>query len=233
MVPEGERTRPEFSVSDKDDKNAVINLVPVPLAKAIDEALFTTGELFHKDERVLWKELRSREQTPTPMDNRLRLKFWVEYDRCLATGSRQMIMANVVGGICSRELFYYHYLKYPHKVAWLVCPPTDYMTKASEALEFGLEQMRDILDMPHATAGKLDAKLAEIKLKIIALLDARVRGAVVQKTLNVNASVGDVKRVAEANSVEELEKQLKELRRRDQLSKNIPTPGQVEVLDPE
>lgn len=232
-----ENRRPEFSLADRADKMSIINLVPDAVGQAIEDALFTQEELFHKEERELWKELRSREQTPSPLDNRLRLKFWTEYDRVLGAGGKQMIMANVLGGLCSKELFYKKYLTHPHKVAWLVCPPTDYLTKASEALEFGLEQLRDILDMPHkigeGTTAKLDAKLAEIKLKIITLLDARVRGAVVQKTMNINASIGAVKGVAEANTVEDLERQLKELRRRDQMSKNLPLQGQVTVLDPE
>ena len=57
-------------------------------------------------------------------------------------------MMRVIAGICTYEYFHRRYMKTPSKVAWLLCPPTGYVVKTNEALEFGLEQLQDILDQP-------------------------------------------------------------------------------------
>lgn len=218
----------EISVSDEQNPRSVVNLVPPSVSERLKQHVFEHPELFDKDEHTLHKYLRAQERTPSPLDNRLRLKWWMEYDRVQARGEAQMNMVNVLAGLCSRELFYGHYLKNPNKCAWLLCPPTGYMVKAEEALEFGLEQLRDILDLPHVNYGKVDTKLADLKLKIVALLDTRVQGAIVQKNVNVNlgAQAKGIDNATAAATMEDIKKQLTELRRRDKQSRNLPLASQ-------
>src|ERR1041384_7730963 len=83
------------SLADRSNPISVVNLVPGAVGKALEDALFTNPEFFDKDERALWVFLRKDNKQPTPTDNRLRLKFWMEYDNAMAKGAR-MNLANVV-----------------------------------------------------------------------------------------------------------------------------------------
>lgn len=224
----------EISVLDRTNERSIVNLVPPTVAEFILKHTEENPELFNKDEHELQKYLRAQDKSISPGDNRLRLKFWVEYDRAQGRGDKGINMSNVLSSICSREFFYGQYLKHPHKVAWLLCPPTGYMVKAEEALEFGLEQLRDILSLPHVVNGKLDAKLAELKAKIVAMLDNRVKGGVVQKSMNLNVSTSNesVAQAAAASTMEDLQKQLKELERRNRKAQNLPLSG-AKVIDVE
>lgn len=214
----------EISLFDEDNKRSVVSLVTPIVRQAIQDHVFTHGELFNIDERDLYQRLRNDQKQPSPTDNRLRIRFWDEYDRTQAQNFSSMNMVNVVAGICSREFFYANYLKRAEKVAWLLCPPAGYMTKAEEALEFGLEQLRDILDQPHVLGGKVDTKLGELKAKIVMMLDVRVKGAVVQKSLNMNISTSkdQVEKAATAITAEDLMRQLKDLDRKNRQAQNLP-----------
>lgn len=224
---------PQLPVSllDKANTRSVVNIVPGRVRTAIEEAYFECEELFKMDERDLFKHLRSLEKTPSPTDNRLRLKFWVEYDRVQASGEAKMNMTAVLASVCHQEYFFGKYLGQPHKVAWLLCPPTGYMVKAEEALEFGLEQLRDILEQPHIVAGKVDTKLGELKAKIVGMLDTRVKGAPIQKNLNLNVSTSNeaVAKAAAAETMETLDRRLKELQNRERASRNLPLANPSDV----
>lgn len=214
----------EISLLDPADERSVVNLVPTLVGTYIKEHSEKHPDFFGVDEHTLYKKLRDDNKQPSPLDNRLRLKFWVEYDRVQGLGLKSMTMINVLAGICSKELFYNNYLKRVEKIAWLLCPPTGYMAKAEEALEFGLEQLRDILELPHSSFGKADVKLGELKAKIVAMLDNRVKGAVVQKNMNFNLSASgrSVEKLAAAETGEDLMKQLKELDRKNRRAQNLP-----------
>lgn len=225
----------EISLLEESNERSVVNLVPPTVGKAIRDHVFEREELFNIDEKELYKILRNDSKSPSPTDNRLRLKFWDEYDRVQAHGCNSMNMSNVLSGICSREFFYHNYLQRVEKVAWLLCPPTGYMVKAEEALEFGIEQLRDLLEQPHVLGGKVDTKLGELKAKIVMMLDTRVKGAVIQKTmnLNVNTSNQGVARAAAAGTAEDLMKQLKELDRKNRQAQNLPMADPAEGGKPD
>lgn len=220
------------------EPRAVINLVPGALANAMLEAGKARPDLFGMDERTLWKQLRSDSKQPTATDNRLRIKFWDEYDRAQADNSR-MEVKNIFAGICVREYFYGHYLAKPEKVAWMMCAPASYEVKMEEALAFGIEQLRDILELDHVSAsGRIDVKLLELKAKIVAMMDQRVKGAVVQrvenKNMNLNISTSDqtVAKKAMAGTMEQIEKRLKELDSRDRYqAKQVAQAKEAEVVD--
>lgn len=233
LVPSALTPAHEIAILDATNDRSIVRLVPNTVSESITQHSFEKPELFDKDEHELHKYLREQNRTPTATDNRLRLKFWTEYDRAMSRGEKAMNMVNVLAGVCSRELFYGHYLRNPHKVAWLLCPPTGYMVKAEEALEFGLEQLRDILNQPHTIGGKVDTKLGELKAKIVMMLDTRVKGAVVQKqmNLNVNTSNESVAKAAAAGTMEDLQRQLLDLERRNRVAQNLPLASEKPVID--
>lgn len=211
---------------DEKHPRSLINLVEDRVKDAMQNALKKIPDYFELDEQDLYKKLYSEKLMPTPTDNRIRLRFWMEYDYAQTYNKRKLDMARVIAGICSFDYFYNHYLKSVSRVAWLISMPTGYGAKSEEALEFALEQMRDILAQNHLVNGKVDTKLGELKAKIYNMLDNRLRGAVVQKTmsLNVNTSSPQVaQRIAQSlgqPTAEALEKRLKELRAREKKNLN-------------
>lgn len=210
---------------DTENPRSLINLLRPTIREKVQEALFEEAALFEMDEGQLYKKLRERQLSITATDNRLRLKFWMEYDHCQSVCSNEIDMMRVIAGICTYEYFHRRYMKTPSKVAWLLCPPTGYVVKANEALEFGLEQLRDILDQPHVLpGGKVDTKLGELKLKIIQMLDVRVKGApvqrIVQANLNTNAIASSVTQTITPMAIESLEKELRSLEKREKELQN-------------
>lgn len=213
---------------DRTEDRSVINLVPNAVAAAMIDASKSKPELFGLDERDLFAALKRMEKTPSPTDNRLRMAFWLEYDRSQME-MKPMNMTNVFAGVCTKQLFYGNYLHSAERVAWLLCPPVKYIVKIEEALDFGLDRMRDILSIPVQEPGRpVNVKLAELQAKIVAMLDQRSKGAVTQRieqrNMNLNISTND-KKVAQAaveNSMVALEKRLKELERRERASQNLP-----------
>jgi hypothetical protein len=224
----------EILIWDEGNPRSVLNIVKHPprfRAQCL-EAKFEKEELFGLDEARLYEKLRELSATPKPADNRLRLKFWFEYDYA-QTYRTDLDLKRVCAGIMEVDYFTKAYMEHPTKVAWLLCPPQNYMVKASEALEYGLEQMRDILGKDHyigapGAGGEraLDFPLAKLKLEIFKVLDMRVKGAPTQKLAHLHAhttSPQAAKAVAGMmveGSVEEMKKRLEYLKRQEENMKN-------------
>ncbi len=229
----------EIVLWDKENPRSVLNLLPPVVSKRIGDAAFEKDTLFRLDEQALYKHLSELGHRPNATDNRLRIKFWHEYERVQAQNLNEMIVTNITSGIVSREFFYSHYLHVPEKLAWLMCPPTNYIVKAEEALEFALEQMRDILETPHTLpGGKLDPKVADMKIKIFKLLDDRVRGAVIQRvhtlaesrsmvsieTRTTPQEAATVAGVVQGLTQEETARRIRELEARKRSATHVPAP---------
>lgn len=207
---------------DREDPRALMNLLPKQVVKAVEDALFDdkNKELFGMDELTLYKYIKQDEtMSITPTDNRLRLKFWMEYDYCQAFHTKGIDWKRVIAGICTYENFFRNFLKKPHKVAWLLCPPTGYAVKVNESLEFGIDQLRDILEIPHTVGGKTDHKLGELKSKIVALLHVWQKGAPVQRAIVANLTGNAAAQAAgykgTEKSMEAMERKLKELEKKE------------------
>jgi hypothetical protein len=165
---------------------------------------------------------------PSLTDERLRNAFWAEYEASFKL-NQGMQMSRVYAGVCSKQCFYESVIKNPARVAWMLCPPTHYMNAMEEALLFGVDQMREILALPHVgKSGLIDSKLCSVKVEIVKMLDARVKGAVVQKTqaVNVNVKAEDVEQVKSMvqgpNNMDEIDRRLREL---EQESKQLEVPA--------
>ena len=176
-------------------------------------------ELRFMDER----ELRAHVK-PNSSVEALRNSFWVEYakarDKCL-----RMQMSSVYSGICSAEYFINNVLKSPGMTAWVMRPPVDYSRAMEALLIFGIERLREIMEAPvyKTTRDKhgimtrsLDADAAKVVLKAYELVDMRMKGNFTQrsevKSLHVHA---DVKELAEKDSMEDIERRLRDLRKRE------------------
>lgn len=225
----------EVDVWHRTEEHSLINLVPFILQDKFIEAQKKEPGLFGHDERALYKMLRGSNRQPTPTDNRLRLAFWVEYDRAQAANEK-MNLAYVYSGVCLQEYFKFTYLNLPAKVAWLICPPTSYEVTLKEGVSFGLKVMRDILDEDPADypMGQR-VKFKELQAKIFAMLDMREKGAFTQrsevKQMNLNVSTND-KAVAGAmieSNVDALEKRMKQLERQERQAQNLVVKDDITV----
>lgn len=217
-------------VWNRTEEKSVFNLVPGAVQAAMVELGKQRPELFTLDERDLYRKLRSENLLPSAVDNRLRMQFWLEYDRAHEE-SRSMNMAAVYSGVCSRQLFYTKILERPEKMAWMLTAPASYVTKINEALDFGLDRLREYLEIDPLAGGKVNTKLMELQAKIVAMLDMRKHGAakqtIEQKTMSLQVTTSD-KQVAAAMtgaSMEELERRMKDLERRERRALNMPEQG--------
>ena len=193
------------------EERSLINIVPPGFAASILKAHQEKPEWFGETEHTLYKVLRREKLQPNPSDNRIRMKFWMEYDLAQSE-CRRINLQNVIAGICSEQYFREKYTKEPSKVAWMLTPPANYLVVTEEALQVGLETLRAYIEEPAISeSGKIDTKVAEIQFKIVAFLDNRVKGAVVQKTMNLHAAVpkSKIEAVSEERSMEALDKRLK------------------------
>lgn len=207
------------SLFEKEEPRALINLVPAVVAEAFEAGYNKRPDLFGMDERILRKKLAEHNRPPSVTENRLRMAFWQEYERAQALNLPAMQIANVVSGVCSKKFFYDQYLKQPENVAWILCIPAAYEITIQETLQFGLEKLRDMLELPFVdSTGRPNVKLMELQAKIVELVHIRAKGAVVQRNLNINASTQEMKKVIESDNMEDLNKRLKELERIEQKS---------------
>ncbi len=210
VMPAGpmEKKKNEMIIRDKDHPRSIVNLVPEAVQRAI---MKLPDSMVDIGEPALRKILHERKVEITPLDERLRFMFWREYDTA-QNNNRDMTMTNVYYGICSRDSFYLS-LQNKERTAWMLCPPVDYEIATEEALIYGINQLRDILAMDHiGLMNKIDPKLAAVKLDIVKMLDARVKGAVIQTTRNLNVNVNQPKtQEAQAPSIGDVDKRIKEL----------------------
>lgn len=232
----GQTPRPELDLWSPENARSVFNLVPAAVRNAFLAAKESDPTLFTMEERQLRLNLQGKKRNPTPLDNRLRVKFWAEYENTQDHLTASLSMAAVTSGLCTREYFYSYFLASPEKVAWLLCPPANYGTMMEEALLMGIEQMRDILEMPNILPnGAANVKLMELKAKIVGMLDIRVKGAIVQKVEQKNLSVSlhgtakGVEAIAQLSSMEEIQKRMADLEKRERRALNLPEPGKPDI----
>lgn len=145
-------------------------------------------------------------------DRRLRHAWHIELTN--ATKRRlKMNMANIWGGVCSKDYFHKIVINNSFKLAYITRPPFDYRVSLEELLSLGIEQLREILLLPHVNEkGKVDARMADVKAKIVQDIVNRVHGQVIQrvevKSQNMNVNVEATR---EVESVEDIDAKIREL----------------------
>jgi len=162
------------------------------------------NEMLMMEEHNLRKKVK-----PSPTINRLRITFWMEYQRAMDQRCK-MVLQNVYRGVCSYEYFQkiFYDIKHLHNAVWILKPRQNYAVVMNEALDTANMRLREILEMPiydlvddpKSKSGRKkripNTKTAELILKAQKVLDERVKGAIVQKAtapsnavnINVNNS---------------------------------------------
>lgn len=177
-----------------DPKNALSlpNMIPGKVPGILLDLLLRITPLWSllHDETLLKKELRANYgYQPSVNDHRLRYLFWVEYENALLE-SRKMHLPNVHSLVCNEMAFKGLFLKEPHRTAFLVSRPAAYQQTLREMLLHGMGRLRDILDLPETDErGKINTKVLELKLKVVAMVDMRLHGAPTQKVHQITQNL--------------------------------------------
>lgn len=185
-MPELPRPKvPSFDrvLRDYDNPQSLIHLVSPEVSKMITELPETSCDLTEE-------ELETKFPDPTPTVEQVRRLFWLEYDRALENRMK-MDMSRCYIGACSRTGFY-KIIKEEKNLAWIITPPKDYLVVTEEILAIGLRQIREIMKLPLVNAmGFYDTKLAEVKLKAVMMLDMRLKGNYIHRSMQVNHNVNE------------------------------------------
>jgi hypothetical protein len=111
---------------------------------------------------------------------RLRMSLWQEYESARQS-KRKMYFTKIYAGICSEHVAS-KIIKDQEKLAFIICPPSDYLVQLKEAHSAGLNTLREILAAKVVDEdGYLLPRAADVVIKAFALLDMRLKGAIVQR----------------------------------------------------
>jgi len=185
---------PSISILDRNNKFSLINLVPPDFAEYIASV---PPKYFTMSERELETELE-----PDEILNKLKLRFWDEWQVCILSGTTTKLPINAIFyGVCTEEFFYDKVIADPKGLAWVITPPTDYVVTMRDVLRQGLARLKEIVELPimleepimargkpvRGDDGKIMFKrtiqkgvITELR-QIVTLLTDRVHGAVVQR----------------------------------------------------
>jgi hypothetical protein len=200
---------------DESNPRSLCNMVP----RKVREAILNPELPRHYLQMPESQFLIHLEKYLEPRDYRIRLAFWDEYNAAI-TEDRVMRIDQFVVKVTNIAYFYRIFLANKYKVIFLLQPPGSYKINMRELLHFGLNRMREIISLPLLDKkGQPNVHLIREMIKIFALADARVQGAVKQtidinqKSLNVDMTLKEAKGLAAggSNPVDALDAEIKRL----------------------
>lgn len=222
-APHPAASRPEFW--DQKSPRCGISRMSEGYAETFLRTRQIEPTLFDMNEDELSEDLASRDESPSQVTGILRMKFWLEYERASGDDTH-FYMQNVYDGVCG-ETSFRGIIRNPYKLAWILCPPINYLAVLDEMLQLGLKRRREALAKdPSKTCvkGGFDTKLAELQHKITLSLEERKHGAVAQKIeqttreLSVQAKLdvpaSEVQNILENMSPDQVRAELEERRKR-------------------
>lgn len=218
---EEEIPRTEYVIDDLANPNNVLYLTEKcpTLNEAIKRTILESPDLMVQD----YEYHKQQNQTVTTM--RIRMSFWHEYETAVVRGAN-MRMSQIIGGVCTETYFRAKVLTDNKKMAFILCPPTDYVVQVKEALSAGMENLRKIVSAKVVDDdGYLMPKAADMVIKAVQMLDLRIKGAIVQRidqrsvNLNMNQNSQN-NQIPMPRTVEEIRAQLAEVKK--QLAASAP-----------
>jgi hypothetical protein len=205
----------ELAFWEEGNPKSVINVVPDRLREMMRKL---PPELLGMSDR----EFRKHYEAPWTVEQ-LRIAFWDEFWITTDNNAKMMRAAAVYSKVCSKDTFY-TYTNNPVALAYIVRPPRDYVLSMRSLLDIGMERFYEILNLPlEGPNGKIDTRLIGEIVKIVSLVDNRVKGAVAQKimvdqttktlSVNVNKNYEMPKSEAEIKrELIEIEKEIRQLK---------------------
>lgn len=189
----------------------------------IRETLSTVPE-----DEFLWPERKvirfAYEDNLVPeMDERLRLSFWAEYDRCTPKGIR-FSQERILTGICSRSFFEAHYCSNYKIMLLITMEPFEQKRSMVYAHHLSVSEMIRLIKDPTDANSKNGPAIWANKIRVFEWLDQRINGPLPQHIVskNVNVNVDAPQTPALPQTPEELDQRLSQLM--EQLNQPAITP---------
>jgi hypothetical protein len=170
---------------------------------------------------------------PTPAVRQARITLWEEYS--LAKQNRRRMVHSMMHRGTSAKWMAKYVWSENKKLAFLICPPVSYATQLKEAHDLGLKKIREIIASKITDdEGNLLPRSADVVLKAFAVLDIRLKGAVVQKidqrTIQVTKNLDKVQeKEVLPDDMAELEKLIAEAREQLEHTKRLMAPETIDV----
>lgn len=229
-VDEIQYVGPDSDHLQKANPRSLYNVLPKNIQAKMNQVPMA---LFHMDDQELEQEV-----LPTPTMRLLRTKLWTEFHRMVEESiPGKMQMSEVVKGVCSTQLLVEKAFSSHYATAWMIMPPRSYIDAMEESLAMGVLRLREILELPiqqHAKnregtkilrddqgkpITKIDVRVANLIVKVYALLDQRIKGGFTQrhelKATQITGSLKDVKEIKDGLTMEETQRRLAELKKLD------------------
>jgi hypothetical protein len=176
-------------IKDESDARSIVNLVPTSMStriKAIPETFFDLGE----------DELEKLAKITEP-ERKLRIAFWLEYERAQRTGT-VMAMTNVFKGLMHARAFTNGFITNSYKLAYLVTPLEDYRLALEDSLRLAIHREKEVLKIPvvrkrittnrHGDVTEVeivDSNLALVQHKIRESIQNRLQGMPVHRSMQI------------------------------------------------
>jgi hypothetical protein len=191
-----EQTEPRKEIVFWEEANprSLINLL-TPRLKELARQL--PSDLIGASEKELRKKL-----DPSSLDEQLRIAFWDEYFLTVDNNSRSMRAEAVFARVTDKETFY-EVIKSPLRLAYMLKPPQDYFLQMRSLLNIGMLRFEEVLKLPLENPnGTVNTKLIGELIKIVSIVDNRVKGAVTQK-IQIDATTKSTSQVLNVNATYE------------------------------
>jgi hypothetical protein len=227
----------EIDLLNRENPRSVVNLLPDKLRERVLEIFLTHKDYFSKPEGELKQLLKDNHKSPKKIDNILRLKFWLEYDRVQAFNKKKMNMSFIMAGLVDTDFFHNWYFREPARVAWLFCPPVNYVACLEEAMYTNLDGLHEIASREIVDRhNNFDHKIASLKIQLFKTLDERLHGSVIQRhqiqeEKHVKVVMSDQRNVTahiEGSNMEALQKRILDLEKQDRTLSHLPNENKVD-----
>jgi hypothetical protein len=169
---------------------SALSLLPEEERFIVESHANRTPDIFKLSERALVARMGSAGFQVSATENLLRNRFWLEYDHAISGSYPKIRLTEVVRGVCSFKFFRETFLANQYLVAYLMLPPINFKTKQEETLMYGLDKMREVLDLNAVGPnGQIDTKVLRAQMAVYQILEKRVQGETVQKIAHAHAMV--------------------------------------------
>lgn len=238
---EAQAKRAQSGFWDLDNPRSGIRLCP----NSLREAFLSLPEDLQSLSESGWKARYRLLGSARAEANQLRYAFWQEYDRCQHEFDDRMRLVNIIKGIIREDTFEKRILKDHCILSLMLIIPTSYEVAMREAINTGLDRLREIMDLPVVEEDpktgkkKVNTALANLIMRATAYMDMRANGGITQrlqvegKTINIDlkADGKEIREVATENAMAILDKKLKQLEAKEAMIEKGMHPGQALLAD--
>lgn len=171
----------------------------------------------------------------TIITQRVRIALWQEFESA-HLNNRTIRSKQLYAGVCSENTFY-ALINNPIRLAFILTAPSDYVVTLKEAHDAGLNKLRELFQARVVDEeGYMNPKVAEILIKAFAILDSRLKGAVVQRVdqrvLTANVPPTGVAAIGLPKDMEKLEEEIAKARHQlARITRAVKQPITADELD--